>query len=86
MDVSLTLWALTITGLCVLIAADFFIGRKPHDVSVKEAGAWTIVWIVLAALFGLGLLFFAEGSPRASSSRATSRRSRSASTTSSSSS
>ncbi|MCT9088273.1 TerC family protein [Streptomyces sp. ASQP_92] len=60
MDVSMTMWVLTILGLCALIAADFFIGRKPHDVSVKEAGVWTVVWIVLAALFGLGLLFFGE--------------------------
>ncbi|MFJ3085755.1 TerC family protein [Streptomyces sp. NPDC086838] len=60
MDVSWTLWALTIIGLCALIAVDFFIGRKPHDVSTKEAGIWTIVWIVLAALFGLGLLVAGE--------------------------
>lgn len=56
MDVSMTLWVLTILGLVALIGADFFIGRKPHDVSVKEAGIWTIVWVVLAVLFGLGLL------------------------------
>ncbi|GAA3068860.1 hypothetical protein GCM10020000_61620 [Streptomyces olivoverticillatus] len=63
MDVSLTLWALTILGLCALIAADFFIGgRKPHEVSVKEAGVWTAVWIALAGLFGLGLLVFGGGS------------------------
>ncbi|MET9950859.1 TerC family protein [Streptomyces sp. NPDC006339] len=61
MDVSMTLWVLTILGLCALIAADFFIGRKPHDVSVKEAGIWTVVWIVLAVLFGLGLLVFGNG-------------------------
>ncbi|MCX4449774.1 TerC family protein [Streptomyces sp. NBC_01789] len=60
MDVSWTLWALTILGLCALIAVDFFIGRKPHDVSTKEAGIWTIVWIVLAALFGLALLVAGE--------------------------
>ncbi|MEU1485473.1 TerC family protein [Streptomyces sp. NPDC005752] len=60
MDVSWTLWALTIFGLCALIAVDFFIGRKPHDVSTKEAGIWTIVWIALAVLFGLGLLVFGE--------------------------
>ncbi|MFF3318838.1 TerC family protein [Streptomyces sp. NPDC003035] len=58
MDVSMTLWVLTILGLSALIAIDFFIGRKPHDVSIKEAGTWTIVWIVLAVLFGLGLLLF----------------------------
>ena len=60
MDVSWTLWALTILGLSALIAVDFFIGRKPHDVSTKEAGIWTIVWIALAALFGLGLLLAGE--------------------------
>lgn len=60
MDVSWTLWTLTILGLVALIAVDFFIGRKPHDVSTKEAGIWTIVWIVLAALFGLGLLLVGE--------------------------
>ncbi|MFD4986937.1 TerC/Alx family metal homeostasis membrane protein [Streptomyces sp. NPDC058374] len=61
MEVSVTLWVLTIVGLLVLIGADFFIGRKPHDVSIKEAGIWTIVWIILAALFGVGLLLFGGG-------------------------
>ncbi|EPH45838.1 putative membrane protein [Streptomyces aurantiacus JA 4570] len=56
----MTVWALTVLGLCALIAADFFIGRKPHDVSIKEAGIWTIVWIVLAVLFGIGLLIAGE--------------------------
>ncbi|MGW7730662.1 TerC/Alx family metal homeostasis membrane protein [Streptomyces canus] len=63
MNVSLTVWLLTIVALCVLVGADFFIGRKPHDVSVKEAGIWTVVWVVLACLFGLGLLLFAGGKP-----------------------
>ncbi|MCK8679063.1 MULTISPECIES: TerC/Alx family metal homeostasis membrane protein [Streptomyces] len=60
MDVSINLWLVTILGLSALIAVDFFIGRKPHDVSIKEAGIWTVVWIVLAALFGLGLLVAGE--------------------------
>jgi tellurite resistance protein TerC len=51
---------LTILGLSALIAVDFFIGRKPHDVTTKEAGIWTIIWIALAVLFGLGLLVFGE--------------------------
>ncbi|MFF4227160.1 TerC family protein [Streptomyces sp. L500] len=64
MDVSLTLWVLTVLGLCALVAADFFIGgRKPHEVSLKEAGVWTAVWMVLAGLFGLGLLVFGGGQP-----------------------
>ncbi|MEU8671180.1 TerC family protein [Streptomyces anulatus] len=60
MDVSWTVWVLTIVGLSTLIAVDFFIGRKPHDVSTKEAGIWTIVWIALAVLFGFGLMAFGE--------------------------
>ncbi|MBC2869957.1 TerC family protein [Streptomyces mexicanus] len=63
MDVSMALWALTVAGLAALIAVDFFIGRKPHDVSIKEAGIWTVVWVTLACLFGLGLLVFAGGQP-----------------------
>lgn len=63
MEVSLTLWVATVAVLALLIGADFFIGRKPHDVSVKEAGIWTAVWIGLACLFGLGLLVFAGGAP-----------------------
>ncbi|QHY99493.1 Inner membrane protein alx [Streptomyces sp. S4.7] len=62
MDVSTTMWVLTIVGLCALITADFFIGgRKPHEVSIKEAGVWTIVWIVLAVLFGTGLAIWGSG-------------------------
>ncbi|MFD7576228.1 TerC family protein [Streptomyces sp. NPDC059810] len=62
MNVSTTMWVLTVVGLCVLIAAEFVIGgRKPHEVSIKEAGIWTTVWIVLAVLFGAGLLIWGSG-------------------------
>ncbi|MGW6742920.1 TerC family protein [Streptomyces sp. NPDC055025] len=61
MDVSMTLWVLTVLGLSALIAVDFLIGRKPHDVSMKEAGIWTVVWVALAVLFGLGLMVFGTG-------------------------
>ncbi|MDT9687769.1 TerC family protein [Streptomyces sp. P9(2023)] len=60
MDVSLNMWLLTILALAALIGVDFFIGRKPHDVSTKEAGIWTVVWIALAVIFGLGLMVFGE--------------------------
>ncbi|MFD6418046.1 TerC/Alx family metal homeostasis membrane protein [Streptomyces sp. NPDC060194] len=60
MDVSLNIWVWTVVGLCALIAVDFFIGRKPHDVSIKEAGIWTVVWIALAIAFGIGLLAVGE--------------------------
>lgn len=63
MEVTMTLWVLTVVGLAALIAVDFVIGRKPHDVSIKEAGIWSVVWITLACLFGLGLLVFGGGAP-----------------------
>jgi tellurite resistance protein TerC len=62
-DVSLTLWVLTILGLSALIAVDFLIGRKPHEVSIKEAAIWTGVWIALAGLFCAGLLLFGGAQP-----------------------
>ena len=31
--------------------------RKAHTVSVREAGAWTTVWVSLALLFNVGLYF-----------------------------
>ncbi|GAA2138682.1 TerC family protein [Streptomyces synnematoformans] len=61
MDVSLTLWVLTIVGLCALIGTDFFVGRKPHEVSLREAGTWTVIWIILAGLFGIGLWIWGGG-------------------------
>ena len=77
MNVSLTLWVLTIVGLCALIAVDFFIGRKPHDVSVKEAGIWTgRLDRAGRALRPRPAALRRRRSPPASSSRASSPRSR----------
>jgi len=33
--------------------------RTPHSVSLKEATIWSIVWIVLALAFNIGILLFA---------------------------
>jgi len=64
MDVSMALWAATVGVLVALIAADFFIGgRKPHEVSLKEAGIWTAVWIALAIAFGGFLWWHSGGTP-----------------------
>ncbi|MFB7944159.1 TerC family protein [Kitasatospora phosalacinea] len=64
MDVSVGLWGGTIAVLIALVVADFFIGgRKPHEVSVKEAGIWTAVWVALAVLFGGFLWWYGGGKP-----------------------
>ncbi|MBF9066421.1 TerC family protein [Streptacidiphilus fuscans] len=64
MDVSVALWVTTVAVLVALVAADFFIGgRKPHEVSIREAATWTVVWIVLALLFGGFLWWHSGGGP-----------------------
>jgi len=58
MHVPVWVWAATILGLLVLIAVDFLVGRKPHEVSLKEAGLWGAFWVVAAGLFCGGLWLF----------------------------
>ncbi|MER7609899.1 TerC family protein [Nocardioides sp. NPDC127503] len=48
-----TLWAVTIAAVVVLIALDFVLTRKPHDVSMKEAVGWSAFYIALPLAFGV---------------------------------
>lgn len=50
------LWAWTIGGVIALFVLDFLITRRPHEVSMKEAIGWSIVYIALPVLFGVYLL------------------------------
>jgi tellurite resistance protein TerC len=63
-------WGLFALGVLVMIALDLFVfHRKAHEVSMKEAAIWSVVWAALAALFGawvwreqgpeIGLQFYA---------------------------
>ena len=48
-----TLWAVTIAAVVVLIALDFVLTRKPHEVSMKEAIGWSAFYIALPLAFGV---------------------------------
>lgn len=48
-----TLWTATIVGVLLLLAFDFVVTRKPHEVSMKEAVGWSIFYIALPVLFGV---------------------------------
>jgi tellurite resistance protein TerC len=48
-----TLWAVTIAAVVVLIALDFVLTRKPHDVTMKEAIGWSAFYIALPLAFGV---------------------------------
>jgi len=56
------LWAGFIVFVLVMLALDLFVfgGRKAHKVSVKEAAAWSLVWVSLALAFNAGLWWFLQ--------------------------
>ena len=55
MDVSLAVWTATVAGIVVLLAIDFVVGRNPHDVSMREATAWSVFYVGIAIAFGIGV-------------------------------
>jgi tellurite resistance protein TerC len=55
-------WYITVgVTLAVLIFDVFIIGRRPHEPSTKESATAIVFYITLAALFGLGVWYFAGG-------------------------
>jgi tellurite resistance protein TerC len=62
-NVTLWVWALTLIGLLAVISVDLWIVDRgsPREFTLRQAGAWVTFYIVLAMLFGVGLLVFAGG-------------------------
>ena len=58
-----TLWAVTIAAVLVLIAVDFVLTRRPHEVSLREAGLWSAFYVALPLMFG-GWVWWRYGSER----------------------
>jgi TerC family integral membrane protein len=48
-----TLWAVTIGAVIALLAVDFVVTRRPHEVSMKEALAWSAFYVALPLSFGV---------------------------------
>jgi tellurite resistance protein TerC len=46
------LWTATIAGVLILLAIDFVLTRRPHEVSMREAAAWSGFYIALPLAFG----------------------------------
>jgi tellurite resistance protein TerC len=61
MHIPFWVWAATVAGLVALIAVDFLVGRKPHEVRLKEAAWWGVFWVAAAGVFCAGLWHFAGG-------------------------
>lgn len=54
MQVSLTVWVVTVSLVALLISIDLFMAsRKPHDVKFKEAILWTLFYVGISIGFGI---------------------------------
>jgi len=42
-----TLWAITLAAVLGLVAVDFLLTRRPHEVSLREAALWSAFYIAL---------------------------------------
>jgi len=63
-NVPVWLWLVTVGALLAIILADLWlVDHKPHAVTISEATHWVLFYMGLAAVFGLGLWYFAGGVP-----------------------
>ncbi len=68
--------ALTIAGVVALLALDLALTRRPHEVTMREAIAWSAFYLALPIAFGVWLWISTANRPGRSSTPATSSRSR----------
>ncbi|MEU4206392.1 TerC family protein [Rothia terrae] len=55
-------WTVTIVFILALLAYDFFFHvRKPHEPTIKEAAIWSAIYVGIALLFGLVILWWDGG-------------------------
>lgn len=53
MDVPFWVWAAVVGGILVMLAVDLLAHRRAHVIGVREAAAWTAVWVGLGVAFGI---------------------------------
>lgn len=56
-----TLWTVTIGAVVALLVVDFLVTRRPHEVSMREAVAWSAFYVALPVAFG-GYIWARHGS------------------------
>ncbi|MDH2430291.1 TerC family protein [Sphaerisporangium sp. TRM90804] len=61
MDVSVWAWVAVIGGLLLVIAIDLWIVDRgePREFSLRQAGFWVSLYVTLAVLFGVSMIFWA---------------------------
>ena len=58
-----TLWAVTLIAVVALVAVDFLLTRRPHEVSLREAAGWSAFYLALPLGFA-GFVYARYGSGR----------------------
>jgi len=48
-----TLWTVTLGAVVALLALDFLLTRRPHEVTMKEAVGWSAFYVALPLAFGV---------------------------------
>jgi len=57
------LWGITLAAVVVLVGVDFALTRRPHEVTIREAAAWSAFYVALPLAFG-GWIWARYGSER----------------------
>jgi len=61
-DASIWLWLGVIAFILAMLAVDLFVFQKEaHEVSMREAVSWSVVWIACGLTFGLVVWAFGDG-------------------------
>ncbi|AWS42743.1 TerC/Alx family metal homeostasis membrane protein [Streptosporangium sp. 'caverna'] len=47
------LWTITVAALMLLLAVDFLLTRRPHEVRMREAVGWSVFYLALPLIFGV---------------------------------
>jgi tellurite resistance protein TerC len=64
MDVPMLAWAAFAAFVIVMISLDLFVfGRRPHKVTMREAGIWSAIWLTMGLSF-TGVVWWWQGAER----------------------
>lgn len=61
MDVSIWTWILLLAGILVMLVIDLFLHRDAHVIGVREAAAWSALWVSIGLAVG-GIIWWFYGS------------------------
>lgn len=61
MDVSLWVWLALLAAILAMLLVDLFMHRDAHEIGVREAATWSVIWVVVSLVVG-GVIWWGYGS------------------------